>query len=285
MPELPEVETVRRGLEQRIVGKCIKDVVIHYPKIAHDASATQWTTLLQGHSVDAITRRGKYLVFVIGPHRIVSHLRMEGKYFVGHEGDQHDHILFQWPHFGSPHAHLGIRFSDDSLLIYHDTRKFGRLHLYPYWDDQPIPELAHLGKEPLEELPADYLYHLVHHSSRTIKQLLLDQSILLGLGNIYADETCFRAGIYPYVKGSQLSRPICHRIEIEAKAILEAAIESGGTTIRTFEPSHYIDGLFTNVTQVYGRENQPCIRCGAAIRRDMRIGRSTHWCPSCQRRR
>lgn len=285
MPELPEVETVRRGLQQRIVGKRINDVVIHYPKIAHDTSALQWMTHLQGQTIDAIDRRGKYLIFKIGPHRIVSHLRMEGKYFIGVEGDKHDQVVFQWPQFGSPHAHLGIRFTDHTILIYHDTRKFGRLHLYPNWGDQPLPELMPLGKEPLEELPPDYLYHQIHHSSRTIKQLLLDQTILLGLGNIYADETCFRAGIYPYVKGSQLSRPKCHQIEVAARAILEEAIRSGGTTIRTFEPSHYIDGLFTNVTAVYGREEEPCVRCGALIRRDMRIGRSTHWCPSCQRRR
>lgn len=284
MPELPEVETVRRGLQQRLLGKRIVDVVIHYAKIAHGDSPDLWRQLLKDYTIDAIDRVGKYLIIRIGPHRLVIHLRMEGKFFVGAYGESNSSVHFDWLVFYSRHAHLGLRCSDDTIVIYHDTRKFGRLHLYPHWGDQPIPELAALGKEPLVDLPEDYFYHHVHHSHRTLKQLLLDQQILLGLGNIYADETCFRAGIYPYVKGSQLSRLKCKKVEIAAKTILTAAIEVGGTTIRTFEPSHYVDGLFSNQTEVYGREGEPCRVCGTPIRRDMRIGRSTHWCPSCQKR-
>ena len=284
MPELPEVETVRRGLVERVLHRQIHECVIHYLPIAHGLTSEQWTAMLRGHTIDRIDRVGKFLLVYVGPHLIVSHLRMEGKYFVGPLGSSHPSVQFGWPNFHSRHAHLGIRFTDDTILIYHDTRKFGRLHLYPNYDGSPLKELSGLGIEPIRNLPTDYLYNQVHHSNRTLKQLLLDQTILLGLGNIYADETCHVARVYPFLKGSQLTKPMCKRIEIAARHVLNEAIAAGGTTIRTFEPAHYVDGLFDRPTLVYGNEGQPCRTCGTPIRRNMRIGRSTYWCPQCQKR-
>ena len=284
MPELPEVETVRRGLELKVRGKVIEECVIHYPPIAHGMTSEQWTHLLKGHAIDRIDRRGKFLIITIGPHRIISHLRMEGKYFVGPLNTKHLSVVFSWPDFHSHHAHLGIRFTDGTVLVYHDTRKFGRLHLYPHYQGEAMKELAALGIEPIDDLPKDYFYEHVHHSQRTLKQLLLDQSILLGLGNIYADETCHVARVYPFMRGSQLSRPMCQRIESAARQVLQEAIVAGGTTIRSYEPSHYINAQFERPTLVYGNEHLPCSSCGSLIRRNMRIGRSTYWCPMCQKR-
>lgn len=284
MPELPEVETVRRGLLPHLLGQTIDKVEVFYTPVTHHLSGVELTAHFSGEKVDDIYRHGKFLILRIGPHLLIGHLRMEGKLLVGEEGKTLHGVTLQWPFPSTKHVHWVIRFQSGKILAYHDTRKFGRWHLYLNQSTfEGIAEFAKLGKEPINPLPSDYFYHQVHHRHQTLKQLLLDQSVLLGLGNIYADDTCFEAGIYPFKSGHKLTKKQCSRIEVAAKNVLERAILAGGTTIRTYVAADYLDGLFPNPTKVYGREGEPCDVCGTPITKSMRIGRSTHWCPTCQK--
>lgn len=278
MPELPEVETVRRGITPHLIHQEVSSVEVFYPPITHGLSGAELTQLIQGKKLSAIYRRGKYLIFELTDCLLVGHLRMEGKLqFITRSKN---------PFNPSKHVHWVIHLANGNSLVYHDTRKFGRWHLYPETTDlTKVQELEGLGLEPIEDLPLDYFYHGVHHRHLPLKQLLLDQHILLGLGNIYADDTCFEAGIHPFTLGHHLTKKQCRAIEIAAKNVLERAIIAGGTTIRTYVASEYIDGLFSNPTKVYGRSGEPCDVCGSMILKSMRIGRSTHWCPTCQERR
>lgn len=286
MPELPEVETVRRGLLQWIHHKTIKEIKVYYPRIVENDSEITLNDRLKGETIVDITRRGKYLLLHT-PHQVlISHLRMEGKFFFRSSITPTKEVPFSYGDTPSHrHVHVAFLFQDDSILFYHDTRKFGRIHCYSKDDFIKMNPLANLGYEPFDELPQDYLFNQFKGRTITIKQALLDQHILLGLGNIYVDETCFEAKISPLTKVSKLTKADCQKIIVSSKIVLNRALHAGGTTIRTFEGSHYADGLFPNTLYVYGLQGTPCRACGTMILKTMIQGRGTHYCPQCQRRK
>ncbi|MGL5436645.1 MAG: DNA-formamidopyrimidine glycosylase [Lachnospiraceae bacterium] len=269
MPELPEVETVRRTLKNFITGKQISRIEVHYDKIV-TGDKTEFIEALQGQTIRDIDRIGKYLIFILDRDAFVSHLRMEGKYNIMEEPKPHN-----------KHEHATFYFSDGTELRYHDTRKFGRLMLAAkdtYRHDLP---LSKLGPEPWEADP-EAVYAKIHKSILPVKTLLLDQSIMTGIGNIYANEICFQMRINPKTPGKRISKKrITEMIECSSQ-ILDKAINQGGTTIHSFD-ANGITGLFQVQLQVHMQKI--CPQCGGEVTKEMVRGRGTYYCKECQRKR
>lgn len=273
MPELPEVETVKRTLQHLVKGKTIAKVEIYWPKIIKRPDDVHiFQSMLKGEKILDIERRGKFLRFILDHYVLVSHLRMEGKYRLEEPASPKD-----------KHTHVVFVFTDGTELHYRDVRKFGTMHLFEKGAEWNEPPLDHLGPEPFDaELSADYLQSIFQKTARSIKAVLLDQTVLVGLGNIYVDEALFRAGIHPNTKAARLT---AHDIEILTKSIKETlleAVEMGGSSVRTYLNSQGEMGMFQQKLYVYGRENEECKHCGTVIEKTRVAGRGTHYCPICQ---
>lgn len=273
MPELPEVETVKRTLQHLVKGKTIADVNVYWAKIIkRPDDAEIFKAMLIGETIHDIDRRGKFLRFILDNYVLVSHLRMEGKYRLEEPKtpkDKHTHVVFV--------------FTDGTELHYRDVRKFGTMHLFEKGAEWLEPPLLHLGPEPFDEqLNASYLQSVFHKTERTIKAVLLDQSVLVGLGNIYVDEALFRAGIRPSTKANQLNTKEVETLTNSIKETLSEAVEMGGSSVRTYLNSQGEMGMFQQNLYVYGRENEQCKRCGTMIEKTRIAGRGTHFCPVCQ---
>lgn len=268
MPELPEVETIIRGLAPRLVNRRIASVEILLPQlIAGDADHA--AEKLRGRTIRRIRRHGKYILFELHDRRgeclLVVHLRMTGNL-----------ILDAKP---GPHTRAIVQMEDGPVLIYNDIRKFGRWQI----SDELPERLRQLGPEPLEITGGEFLCRL--RGRRTmIKALLLDQEFLRGLGNIYADESLFRARIHPAKRAATIGRIRAARLREAIRHVLSDAIAQGGSTIRDFVNSAGEQGYFQLTVAVYGRTGEGCRVCGGKIRRMTIAGRSTHFCPRCQRR-
>ena len=274
MPELPEVETVRRGLESLIIGKTIISVEVRCPKLIKNVDVSQFESVLVNQTFRKIRRFGKYLYLDLDDYTIVSHLRMEGKY---HYYDEYTHP--------TKHDHVIFNFSDESILMYNDTRQFGTLELVKKEDETSLKGIAKLGYEPFEqEMTSDYLYNKAKSRTITIKQFLLDQSIIVGLGNIYVDEVLFSVRIHPETKVNKLKKKDFELIIEDSKNVLTKAIKLGGTTIHSFLSVGNLSGKFQNQLQVYGRDKQPCVVCQTPIEKIKVGGRGTHFCPKCQKK-
>ena len=269
MPELPEVETVKRTLERLIVGKKIEGVDILYPKIIH-TDLDQFKQEIQNQTIKEISRKGKHLILVLDRDVLIIHLRMEGRFFIkdrNEERSKHDHIIF----------HL----SSKKDFIYHDVRKFGTMHLISkdhYLDVYPLNEVAN---EPFE-MEFDAFYAKIKKKNSEIKAILLDQKVMSGLGNIYVDETLFKAKIHPMRKGESINEEESKRILEAARSVLREAIIQGGTTIRTFQAMDGVHGRFQNELAVHTKKEQPCPICGHEIIKIKVKGRGTYVCPNCQ---
>lgn len=274
MPELPEVETIRKTLEHLTIGKQIEDVTVYWPKIIKKpVEHEQFIDALKGQTIEAVGRRGKFLIFYLTDLALVSHLRMEGKYGlfpVDKEMDKHTHVLFT--------------FTDGTQLRYKDVRKFGTMHLFLKGEELTSLPLSQLGPEPLsDEFTTEYMMQSLAKTSRNIKAVLLDQTLVVGVGNIYVDESLFRAKIHPQRVASSLTEKEIERIVSEVKATLAEAIEQGGSTIRTYINTQGQIGMFQQQLLVYGRNGEPCKECGNEIEKMKVAGRGTHICPSCQK--
>ena len=272
MPEIAEVETVRNTLKKRILNKRIKKVEVYYePMIESDIDAFKKN--LVGESFIDIKRRGKWLIFETEKYYLLSHLRMEGKYFIKDKQeikDKHEHVIFT--------------FIDDTTLRYDDTRKFGRMNLILKTEIDNTECIKKQGLEPGDKkLTADYLLKKFEKKQLPIKTVLLDQTIISGLGNIYANEVLFAAGINPLTKACNLTKEDCERIVKRAAEIIEAAIKMGGTTIRSYTSSLGVTGKFQQNLKVHKREKEKCLVCGTAIENIKVGGRSTYFCPNCQK--
>lgn len=269
MPELPEVETVRQTLRHLILERTITSVDVLYPPII-EGDLEAFTSLMAYQQIQEVERKGKYLIFKLSQGVFVSHLRMEGKYLYEPSStpiEKHTHVIF--------HLDNGMD------LRYHDTRKFGRIQWLDkekYVDEKPLNQL---GKEPFD-LSKEEFYQAIHSSDLPIKTVLLDQTKIAGLGNIYANEVLFRAKIHPLTKASSLSKAKCQLLIDMSIEVLNEAIAQGGTTIRSFS-SNGIHGLFTQQLCVHGKEKEPCPRCNYPILRKKINGRSAYYCPKCQR--
>ena len=272
MPEIAEVETVRNTLKKRILNKRIKKVEVYYePMIESDIDAFKKN--LVGESFIDIKRRGKWLIFETEHYYLLSHLRMEGKYFIKDKQeikDKHEHVIFT--------------FIDDTTLRYADTRKFGRMNLILKTEIDNTECIKKQGLEPGDKkLTADYLLKKFAKKQLPIKTVLLDQTIISGLGNIYANEVLFAAGINPLTKACNLTKEDCERIVKRAEEIIKEAINMGGTTIRSYTSSLGVTGKFQQNLKVHKREKEKCLVCGTAIENIKVGGRSTYFCPNCQK--
>ena len=271
MPEIAEVETVRNTLKKRILNKPIKSVNVRYTKMI-ESNLEEFKKVLVGRSFLDIKRRGKWLIFVLGDYYLLSHLRMEGKYFIKNHGEELN-----------KHEHVIITFTDDTDLRYHDTRKFGRMNLIKKEELATAEEIAKQGLEPGDEnLTAKYLIDKFKKKRLPIKTVLLDQTIISGLGNIYANEVLFAAGIDPLKKACDVSLEEASRIVTESNRIIKAAIKMGGTTIKSYTSSLGVTGRFQQYLCVHKREGMPCLKCGTTILNMKVNGRSTYFCPKCQ---
>lgn len=270
MPELPEVETVKHHLHTSVKGKTIKDVEVRVDRIIRTPKdVTAFQTAVNGSVILAIERRGKHLIFVLNNGFIVSHLRMEGKYQLAKTNDsrnKHDHVIFH--------------FTDGTELRYNDVRKFGTLDFVKQPED--VKSVKELGLEPDDvKLTADYLQHQFRQKKTTVKNALLNQSIVAGLGNIYVDEVCFAAMVHPKRLVNTLSTEECLRLCNEIKRIIALAIKQGGSSVRTYD-SMGSKGSMQDFHQVYNKKEYPCTRCNTPIEKIKLHGRGTHFCPKCQ---
>jgi formamidopyrimidine-DNA glycosylase len=274
LPELPEVETVRKTLEALVIGKKISEVSVFWPKMVKMPVETeQFTDALRGQTILEIGRRGKFLIFYTDVFALVSHLRMEGKYGVFKSAESID-----------KHTHVIFRFTDGSELRYKDVRKFGTYHLYKKGDEFNEPPLAGLGPEPFSEaFTLVGLTEKLRKTNRKIKPTLLDQKVLVGLGNIYVDEALFRARIHPERLSSSLSDEEILQLHKEIINTLSEAVEKGGSTIRSYVNSQGQIGMFQLELNVYARHKAPCKQCGTEIEKNVVGGRGTHFCPKCQK--
>lgn len=274
MPELPEVETIKNTLKRFVIEKTIDHVSVLWPRIIkHPDDVEQFNHILMGQTIRDIKRKGKFLLFQLDEYVLVSHLRMEGKYSVHPSEDPID-----------KHTHVVFTFTDGDTLHYNDVRKFGTMHVYQKGDELEHKPLNQLGPDPFDEtFTLNYFYTKLKRTGRAIKPVLLDQSIVAGLGNIYVDETLFRAGVHPLKKASKLTKKETASIRNAAIATLNEAVIQGGTTIRSYVNGQGEMGMFQQELFVYGQEDHACKRCGKPIVKMKVGGRGTHLCISCQK--
>ncbi|MGB0563896.1 MAG: DNA-formamidopyrimidine glycosylase [Spirulinaceae cyanobacterium] len=277
MPELPEVETVRQGLVQLTQNQTIQGgEVLLKRTLAHPVSVAEFWAALSGRSFQGWQRRGKYLLAQLsGGGQLGVHLRMTGQLF--------------WLARSHPlpiHTRIRLFCSADQELRFVDTRTFGRMWFVPPGvpTEQVITGLQNLGPEPFApEFTEDYLARRLRRTRRAIKTALLNQALVAGLGNIYADEVLFVSGIRPEHLAADLKPRQVKRLHQAIPAVLQAAIARGGTTFSDFLSLLGVPGNYGDAAKVYGRRGEPCRVCGSAIERIKLGGRSTHFCPRCQR--
>jgi len=274
MPELPEVETIRRTLNALIAGKTVARVTVRLPRILQrpdDPAA--FSAMLEGRTFQRVERRGKFLLMMLDGLTLVSHLRMEGRYGV-----------FPSDEPLAPHTHVVFHLSDGTDLRYRDVRQFGTMHLFQSGEEWLSEPLNKLGIEPLtDEFTVEAFERALGRRSGKIKPLLLNQEIIAGLGNIYADEALHLAGIHPLRSAASLKKAERQRLYGAIAATLRAAVEAGGTSVRSYVNGRGEMGMFQHRLHVYGRTGEPCHTCGSPIVRLVVGGRGTHVCPQCQR--
>lgn len=273
MPELPEVETVKETLKRLVVNKKITGVVINYENIIEYPTTLEFKKRIVNEKINDIKRRGKWLMFDLDNYYLLSHLRMEGRYFFKDIKDEH-----------LKHEHVIFTLDEKYELRYLDTRKFGKMHLIEkdkIYNQKPLNEL---GKEPWDaELNCTYLKEKYKNKKLPIKTVILDQSIIVGIGNIYADEILFLSKINPLKKANLLCDEELHNIIINTQKVLDEAILNGGTTIRSYESSEGVHGRNQNNLLVHNREKGACPNCRTEIIKIRVGGRGTYYCPTCQK--
>ncbi|MFD0896160.1 DNA-formamidopyrimidine glycosylase [Loigolactobacillus binensis] len=272
MPELPEVETVRQGLRGLILNKTIANVEVRWGKIINGDSA-QFANDLVGETFKEVDRRGKYLLFRLSAGlTLVSHLRMEGKYRVTPQDQEI-----------TKHIHVIFNFTDGTALRYLDTRKFGRMTLIKTGSEAQVSGLNKLGPEPTatDFNVTDFAQRLRKHK-KPLKPTLLDQNVVAGLGNIYVDEVLWLSQIHPLQPANTLSDQQIQVLHDNIIAEIAKAIQAKGTTIRSYTDAYGATGGFQLSLHVYGREGEPCERCGVTIEKIKVAQRGTHFCPHCQ---
>lgn len=273
MPELPEVETVKRGLIAKVKGRKILSCKVLWNGIIAYPEPNEFIKEIANETINDIERRGKFLLFNLDKYYLISHLRMEGKYFIKDKTEslnKHDHVIFT--------------LDNDHELRYNDTRKFGKMYLVKK-DELNNSPIGLLGKEPWDkDLTVNYL-KMKLNKRKPIKPLLLDQSIITGIGNIYADEILFSSKIHPETLACNLTDKKLQDIIDSTRTILSKAIELGGTTIHTYTSVDGITGLFQQELMVHGKKDLPCPNCNTNIEKIVVATRGTYYCPKCQKKR
>ena len=269
MPELPEVETTRRGIAPHLDGQRLTGAVVRQPRLRYPVTK-HLGAVVRGRTVLRTGRRGKYLLLETDGGSLLLHLGMSGSLRV---------LPARTP--PGPHDHLDLLFGSSCLRL-RDPRRFGLV----LWTTEPVlehPLLAKLGPEPLSpEFSADYLHHASRHRRTSVKQLIMDSHVVVGVGNIYASEALFRAGILPVRQAGRVSMDRYVRLVEAIQEVLASAIRQGGTTLRDFVREDGNPGYFRNELMVYGRSGDPCPTCGTPVRQRVLGQRSTFYCVRCQ---
>lgn len=275
MPELPEVETTRLSLLPHLLGRRIVELDVRVERLRTVLDAAQLQHHLIGARIEALRRRGKYLLADLHHGQVLLiHLGMSGRLSIDRQ---------TMPDLGK-HDHVVWRFDDGGRLRFTDPRRFGLVELFAAEGELSHPRLRRLGLEPLgEEFAALTLRQAAAGSRLPIKTLLMDANRLVGVGNIYASEALFAAGIHPQTPADRLSPARWRRLATAIQYTLNAAIDQGGTTLRDFASAEGQAGYFGSQLQVYGRQGEPCVACRQPIQRLVQSGRSTYFCPTCQR--
>ena len=273
MPEKPEVITVCNALKKKIIGKKIIDVKVYWDNIIANKDKKDFETKLKNEEISTITTRGKFLIFTLSNYNLLIHLRMEGKFTFrkkAEERNKHEHVVF---------------LLDDNIeMRYHDVRKFGKMYLVEkdkLYTDTPLKDLGY--EFDSKELTSNYLIQKFKKKNKFIKTVLLDQSIIAGIGNIYDDEILFMSKINPYKKASNITKKECERIIENTKIILNKAIKMGGTTIKSFTSEEGVHGRFQNELLIHGKKDELCPNCKEKIVKDQIDGRGTYYCKNCQK--
>lgn len=272
MPELPEVEVVCQGLAPHVIGRQIQKVEWSNKKLRLPiprAGLKQW---VEGAQIENIFRRAKYLLFHLDNNaHLLIHLGMTGKLFLVKKGVPR-----------LKHNHLRLFLDHDLEIRFNDTRRFGSVQVIPpqeSWQDL----FSHLGPEPFEQnFSGVYLQKRARNRTQPVKNFLMDSRTVVGIGNIYASEILFCAGVLPSTPAGNLSQANWKKIVKSSRQVLQKAINAGGTTISDFAGSNGESGYFQSALQVYGRNGQPCQKCGTSISRTVMAGRATYFCPACQ---
>jgi len=270
MPELPEVETARRGIEPHVAGRTLAGAVVRDPRLRWPVPP-DLDAHLRGRRVVSLSRRGKYMLADLGDTHLLIHLGMSGS-------------LSVVPADTAPrkHDHVDILLADGRALRLHDPRRFGAVLLVPGLPEHH-PLLRDLGPEPLD--PAwggNALWRATRGRTAAIKTVIMDAHTVVGVGNIYASEALFRAGIRPGTAARRLTRPACARLVESIRETLHEALAAGGSSLRDYVQANGDLGCFQLEHRVYGRDGQPCVTCGTEIRMARMGQRSTFWCPNCQ---
>ena len=270
MPELPEVETTRRGIAPLITGKRLKGAVVRDSRLRQPVTSGL-ADILKGEKIKAVSRRGKYLLLELEHGTLMIHLGMSGSLRI---------LPAKTP--PALHDHVDLLFDGECLRL-RDPRRFGLV----LWFDTPArehPLLSRLGPEPfVAEFNGDYLYNLSRGRRVAVKQFIMNSRVVVGVGNIYASEALFDAGIRPTRPAGRISRSRYVALAASIRRILERAIEQGGTTLRDFRREDGNPGYFSQELKVYGKEGEPCPECGAPIRNLVIGQRSSYYCANCQR--
>ena len=272
MPELPEVETTRRGLAPHLVNQRIRSVIVRNAALRVPVPQGLAERLV-GATIRSLLRRGKYLLLDCGEGTLIVHLGMSGRlWLVGSDAQ-----------IGA-HDHFDLVLENGRVVRLRDPRRFGLV----VWHEHTSPQhalLASIGPEPLSaDFSGAWLYEITRNRSAAVKLVLMDSHVVAGVGNIYASEALFRAGINPKLAAHRIGRSRYDVLAAKIQETLEAAIQAGGSTLRDFVGGDGRAGYFQNEHLVYGRRGEPCIKCGTAIREIRQGQRSTFYCPSCQRR-
>ena len=273
MPELPEVETIRRVLEPQIRGRAIEQITIRRPEIIARPDADEFRRCLTGQIFDSMIRRGKFLVIRLkSSDKIILHLRMTGCLLAAptdYPEEMHTHILF--------------RLDDSNELRFSDTRRFGRFWLIRKGETDTYSGMEKLGREPFApDFTAEYLAAGLGKRRKTIKECLLEQGVIAGIGNIYSDEILFASGIYPARPANSLTREEWNRLAVSIPERLAFFVEKNGITPEEYLETKGKDYRNTPFLQVYGRAGESCPLCGTTLRRMVIGGRSSTFCPHCQ---
>ena len=270
MPELPEVEIVRGGLEQALCGRVIEEVIVRRRRLRR-LLPSDFARRLMGRRVQAVTRRGKYLLLAAPPETCIVHLGMTGGFSLS--------VLPP----AEKHAHIAFRLDSGCYLIYTDPRRFGLMTLTQS-PPQAHPLLASIGLEPLSRaFSGRSLRRLLQDKKTPVKTALMDSHLLAGVGNIYASESLFAAGIHPCRRAGALTADDCRRLAAAVKKTLRRALAAGGSSMRNFAAADGKRGYFQTRWAVYARAGQPCLNtCGGTILQLRLAGRSTYYCPGCQ---
>jgi formamidopyrimidine-DNA glycosylase len=271
MPELPEVETTRRGIEPHVVGRRIETLAVHEPRLRWPV-ARDLAQQIQGQRIRAAGRRAKYLLITLERGTLLLHLGMSGSLRI---------LPARTPRLA--HDHLDFVLDSGHVLRLNDPRRFGSLH-YTTQDPESHPLLSRLAPEPLEsQFDGQYLFKITRRRRVAIKQVLMNSHLVVGVGNIYASEALFRARIRPGRAARSLSRADAQRLARAIRAVLRSAIRVGGTTLRDYVGADGNPGYFRQRLYVYERASEPCRVCGTPIRAQTQGQRSTYYCPGCQR--